>query len=598
MDMKVNLFVLILLSSSLRCESLWGGWFSSSKESHSNQRSYGNEGSFKGSSAEFSIEPFNDPKGMKLIENAKNKMVGSNACWQNAYQHLFAGCSEILAADEKRSRLAWHLSDCFQRDSGRASFPHCDSKTSISSCLRNLDDLAHKVYLEFYLETNSICYQLQMHAFKHETERLVTELKSSSQYVEDKLDTIEEKSDHLLQDSKQISDSLEIVNSHTQLVAQNVKNVEGYIDVVLRHSESVYEQTTKIATSQSQLKESQDDMKRTLEDGVALVKESYSHFSNEIEKLREEAIVIENEVIKVGDAMSSKMNTLQSKAEDIENKAGMSLNKQQQLLEGQSTALEGLNSLNEVQLKALEESRKSLQYFAEFGHKQQEEFIRRQEEMKAIHDRLMENSNSILSSQESFEEKQANMFLSLDNLHALQNTILLESRLIKAFAVYFILILIIFMLTSTKLTYNARPSLYLALCVSLVVEFFVIRLTNDNMERQTWIINNVRLTFMVAALLQVLYAFFTYKDFEKLNYQMLLTLVNNNNKQKIEESSSWDIDASDDDDVDWSRWIDTDLPDDLDCLDDPDFIIPEAENLITTSTTTKNYNLRPRNRLH
>jgi hypothetical protein len=91
-------------------------------------------------------------------------MVGSNACWQNAYQHLFAGCSKILAADEKRSRLAWHLSDCFQRDSGRDSFPHCDSKTSISSCLRNLDDHGHKVYLEFYLETNSICYQLQLSA--------------------------------------------------------------------------------------------------------------------------------------------------------------------------------------------------------------------------------------------------------------------------------------------------------------------------------------------------------------------------------------------------------------------------------------------------
>ncbi|XP_045810311.1 protein GAMETE EXPRESSED 1-like [Trifolium pratense] len=593
MDIKVHLFVLVLLSSSLRCES-WG-WFSSSKESHSN----GNEGSFKGSSAEFSIEAFNNPKGMKLIENAKNKMVGSNSCWQNAYQNLFAGCSEILVANEKRSRFAWHLSDCFQKDSGRASFPHCDSKTSISSCLRNLDDLAHKVYLEFYLETNSLCYQLQNHAFKHETERLVTELKSSAQYVEDKLDSIEEKSDHLLQDSKQISDSLEIVNSHTQLVAQNVKNVEGYIDVVLRHSESVYDQTTKIATSQSQLKESQDDMKRTLEDGVALVKESYSHFGNEIEKLREEAIVIENEVIKVGDAMSSKMNTLQSKAEDIENKAGISLDKQQQLLDGQSTALEGLNSLNEVQSKALEESRKSLQYFAEFGHKQQEEFIRRQEEMKGNHDRLMENLNKLSSSQESFEAKQANMFIALDKLHTLQNTILFESRWVKAFVIYFVLISIIFLLTSTKLTYNARPPLYIGACASLFVEFIVIRLTNDNMERQTWIINNVRLTFLIAVLVKIVYAICTYKDLEKLNYQMLLTLVNINNKQKLEESSSWDIDDADDDEVDWSRWIDTDLPDDLDCLDDPNFIIPEdvAKNSIITSTTTKSYNLRSRNRL-
>jgi len=42
--------------------------------------------------------------------------------------------------------------------------------------------------------------------------------------------------------------------------------------------------------------------------------------------------------------------------------------------------------------------------------------------------------------------------------------------------------------------------------------------------------------------------------------------------------------------VDWSRLIDTDLPDDVNCLDDPDFVIPEevAENSIITS----------RNRLH
>jgi ABC-type transporter Mla subunit MlaD len=195
------------------------------------------------------------------------------------------------------------------------------------------------------------------HAFKHETERLVTELKSSAQYVEDKLDSNEEKSEHLLKDSNQISDSLESVNSHTQLVAQTVKNVEGHIDVVLKHSENVYMQTTKIATSQSQLKEGQENMKRNLEDGVALLKESYNYLGKEIEKLRDEAIEIENKVIKVGDVMSSKMNSLQSKAEDIENVAGISLDKQQQLVEGQSTALKFLNSLNEVQFKALEESR-------------------------------------------------------------------------------------------------------------------------------------------------------------------------------------------------------------------------------------------------
>ncbi|XP_057425433.1 protein GAMETE EXPRESSED 1-like [Lotus japonicus] len=589
------LLVLILLCFSLRSES-WG-WFSSSQETPSSGSSYANGGDYRGSSAEFSIEAFNDQKGRKLIENAQRKMVGSNTCWQNAYKHLFAGCSEILAANEKRSRLAWHLSDCFQRHSGRSSFPDCDPKSPIATCLRALDDIAHKVYLEFYLETNSICYQLQAHAFKHETERLVTDLKSSAQYVEDKLDSIEEKSEHLLQDSKEIYKSLDSINIHTQQVAQTAKTVEGHIDVVLSHSRSVYDQTAKIAASQSQLQEGQDEMKRNLEDGVAMLKESYIYLGKEIVKLRDEAIEIENEVIKVGEAMSSRMNSLQSKADDIGNMAEISLDKQQQLLNGQSIALEGLNSLNEFLSKALEENGKALQHFAEYGHRQHEELLQRQGQIQSLHDHLMENSKTILSAQESFESKQATMFAALDKLSALTNAMLLESRMIKAFFIYAISIFVVFMLTSTKQTYNVRPFLYIGLCFTLFMEVIIIRLTNDDIEKQTWIINKARLIFMIAASCQLLYAIFTYRDYEMLNYEMLLTLTNKVNNMQKQKDLSWDMKT---DYVDSSEWIDADLPDDVNCLDDPDYIVPEeiGENSITTSGTTKNYNLRSRHRFH
>ncbi|KAL7002419.1 glutathione exchanger [Sarracenia purpurea var. burkii] len=87
-------------------------------------------------------------------------MAISNSCWKNAYENLFAGCSEILAGEEKRSRLAWYLSDCFQKVSGRPPFPYCDTKSNMVKCLSKLDEDARKVYLEFYLETNSICHPL------------------------------------------------------------------------------------------------------------------------------------------------------------------------------------------------------------------------------------------------------------------------------------------------------------------------------------------------------------------------------------------------------------------------------------------------------
>lgn len=83
---------------------------------------------------------------------------------------------------------------------------------------------------------------------------------------------------------------------------------------------------------------------------------------------------------------------------------------------------------------------------------------------------------------------------------------------------------------------------------------------------------------------------------------MLLTLVNKiNNFQNIQkmEETSWNFDDGDDD-MDWSQWIDNDLSDDVNQLDDPDFIIPEevAENSISISPNAKKYNLRFRNRLY
>ena len=142
------LLLLILASYSLKCKS-WS-WFSSSGTKD-------NSGL-----AEFSMEGFKDQKGTRLVESAKNKLVGTNSCWQNAYRNLFSGCSEIIAVDEKRSRFAWHLSDCFQKDSGRQPFPSCDLKSAIAKCSKGLSEDEYQVYLAFYLENNSICHQLQL----------------------------------------------------------------------------------------------------------------------------------------------------------------------------------------------------------------------------------------------------------------------------------------------------------------------------------------------------------------------------------------------------------------------------------------------------
>ncbi|KAM7523886.1 hypothetical protein LguiA_013788 [Lonicera macranthoides] len=390
-------------------------------------------------------------KGAQVVKNARRKADAPNSCWQNAYRELFVGCSEILAIEEKRSRLAWHLSDCFQKDSGRDPFPYCNFKVSTVNCLKQLDMDSHKIYLEFYLETNSICHQLQTNAFKRQTERVVNELKRSAEDAETKLENIEEQAEHLMQTSSQIHDSLLSIDIRTQQVAQASKIIEDHIRDVLKHSEEIYAQSKEIAASQSELKEGQAIMKVKLEEGIEFLHDSYSNLGVEVDNLKNETIEIEKEIEKVRDEMSLKMRTLQ---------AGISLEKQNQLLDGQSLALEGLQGLTKFQSQALEESRGTLQQLAEFGHRQQEELLQRQKQLEHAHEHLVQNTKTILEAQEAFESKQASMFVTIDKLFVLHSAILLESRVMKAFFVYAISIFILYMFTSTKQTYIVRPRDY------------------------------------------------------------------------------------------------------------------------------------------
>ncbi|KAI3864146.1 hypothetical protein MKW98_031738 [Papaver atlanticum] len=548
--------------------------------------------------AKFSMELPNDPKGIESVETAKQRLASRpNSCWQNAYENLFATCSVIVKDDAKRSILAWQLSDCFQKDSGRPSFPSCDSQSSMLKCLKKLDESAHKVYLEFYLQTNSICHQLQANAFKIETERLVNDLKKSAESAEEKLHNIEEKSERLIQNSDQIENSLTSLYSKTQQVAETSEKVSDRIDASLKHSSIILEQSKEIAASQLELRQGQSDMRETLEGGMEILHESYEKLGHNVEKLRNEAVEIEKKINKVSNSMSTKMENLQNKANDIGNVAVVSLDKQKQLLDGQSRALEGLDFLTKFQSQALEESRASLQTLAEFGQMQQEELLSRQEQLQQAHDHLIENSKSILAAQEEFETKQASMFLELDKLFTLHNAILLESRAIKAFFFYSFVIFLLYMLTSAKQTYGMRARLYLGLCAIFLVEFTMCRFGVD-LDQQVWIASKVTLarsSFLVAAAVQLLFSIFSYRDYEVLNHRMLETLIEKVNTMERKTDMPLEIDESYDD-VDFSTWIDEDLSEEETFSKDPDFLLPEevAENSVTKSSYSRKYDLRPR----
>ncbi|KAL6656092.1 hypothetical protein ACP70R_006918 [Stipagrostis hirtigluma subsp. patula] len=615
---SVLLILTCLWVLPLRSSAFSWNIFSSSSSSSSSAATAGGEPMMEldGAVADFSMEGANDPRGVKLLENARSRLAGPRNCWQEAYRKLFASCGEIMADKERQSRLAWHLSNCFQEDSGRPAFPSCSESSKMVHCRKRLGDSEGKVFLEFFLETGTLCHQLQAEAFKHNTERLVNDLTRTSKSAEEKLEVIEERSEQIIKESSKVQDTLSAIEMQADNLAEASKNARVQINDVLAHSKAIFNQSKEIATSQAELREEQSQMREKIDDGMKRIEESYKSLGSGMDKLKDEAAFIQKEIKTVGDSMSSKMHDLQSTANDIGSVAGKSLENQMQLLDGQNRAMEGLNNLHIFQAQALEESRETVQKLAQFGQRQQEELLSRQEQIRQAHDHLIQNSHSILEAQEEFRAKQANIFAALDKLYILHNAILAESRFIKAFFFYCCVVFLIYMLTSAKQTFSIRGQLYFGLCITLLLEIGLIKLGADDFDKQYWVMSKVflvRLVFLGVATIQILHAIFTYRDYELLNHRLLQTLVEK--VRALEETAggralSYGTEESDRSLGGYS-WVFDELADEADSS--PTYALPPervarglcggaavppeevGENSITTSLGRR-YNLRPRNR--
>ncbi|XP_051210907.1 protein GAMETE EXPRESSED 1-like [Lolium perenne] len=606
---------LLILSTLWPAASAWS-LFSSSKPASPPPQLL-----LDGAVADFSIDgggAGRDPRGLKLLDGARRKIAATGTCWSEAYRGLFASCADIMADKERQSRLAWRLSECFQEDSGRPPLPRCDDERSgMVHCRKRLSESESKVFLEFFLETNTLCHQLQAEAFKQNTERLVNDLSRSATAASEKLSTIEERSGKIIQDSTELHGSMSSIVSQTENLTAASNSIKTRIGDVLEQSAALAEQSRQIAAAQAALGEGQAEMRERIDAGMARVEEEYARLGEEMVRLKEEAAGIEREVRLVGDAMAARMEGLQRTADAIGNATGRSLENQKELLDGQLTAMKGLAELRGFMARALQEARETMHKLASFGRQQQEELLARQEQLRQAHNHLMHNSESILQAQEEFSAKQANIFAALDKLYVLHNAILVESRFIKAFFFYSCVVFLIYLLTSAKQTFAIRGHLYFGLCVTLAVEVMLIRFSaDDDITKPFGIVSKVlllRSLFLAAAAAQILHAVFAFKDYEVLNHQLLRTLVEK--VRAIEDNNAGDkmcpwSTGSDDDEKSLSdySWVFDELQEEVDSEIDPDFMLPKDEiygknhlfqeeisdNSLTASAATRRYNLRVR----
>nr|GEZ44301.1 hypothetical protein [Tanacetum cinerariifolium] len=133
----------------------------------------------------------------------------------------------------------------------------------------------------------------------------------------------------------------------------------------------------------------------------------------------------------------------------------------------------------------------------------------------------------------NFRVKAIKHVLAIEKLSTLHNAYMLEARLVISIFLYFMTIIILHMLTSTRQTYSIRSRLYLEVGVTLLIKIVV------------------------------------YRDYDSLNHQMLQTLVDKVNKLRNKNDND-----GYNDDVDWSSWIDSDITEYE--LDDLEYVPPKG----------------------
>ncbi|KAK9284203.1 hypothetical protein L1049_023372 [Liquidambar formosana] len=154
------LLLLVLISFSKICHS-WDWLSRSSTKAISHGIPSKAEAISDGSFAQFSLEAHDNQKRIERVNKAEKRieLVGSKSCQQNAYQRLLSGCSVIIADEDKKRRLAWDLSDCFQKDSGVSPFPSRGAHSNMKDCLRKM---IMRHIASFFFYTDGMCHQLQL----------------------------------------------------------------------------------------------------------------------------------------------------------------------------------------------------------------------------------------------------------------------------------------------------------------------------------------------------------------------------------------------------------------------------------------------------
>lgn len=133
-------------------------------------------------------------EGKALYQGFHQKTRKYGVCWQKAYDSLHESCNQL--DDKKQSRLALAFSNCFFENLGKRTY-HCDYPLTMEDCEKQFDVKAYHTFVEFYTQTQSICFYLQNQNWQLKAEETINKLTWTSLEVKDRIESSAKSLNHL-----------------------------------------------------------------------------------------------------------------------------------------------------------------------------------------------------------------------------------------------------------------------------------------------------------------------------------------------------------------------------------------------------------------
>ncbi|KAM9969479.1 hypothetical protein ACTFIR_001314 [Dictyostelium discoideum] len=452
--------------------------------------------------------------GRESLESIKKNSI-SNRCLEECMEILSNGCKDM--DDLSKSRLAVKLTNCHLAKSGHKQYP-CRFDMSIQDCTSTMDQMAFSTYTNFYISTENICYYLSQELFQQRTEQSINNLVSSTHKTQTVINVLHSKADDINEQvDLSLSNQKKLLQNQKQLI-DDLDNSANTINGIGKKSIEIEQSINIQSKQQQQLIDSHDQLSKQYHDqskqSLELINE-IKQSSETMNQQQKQSLENQNHLIQLQSQSIQFIETIETITDTSLSKLKQVITFQDQLLDGNKIIITILNQLNLLQNWILSEviDFKSIYFYISIfliiyliSSTKRTKSTRVPLLIGLIIDIFVERSicSTVLSSSSTTTSTLFNLL-----------SILFNIPIIKFIRENYLLFTNTTSTSTTSTTTTEFTNIFSNIDQSIPT----------SRENIYLMINNIRIIFIVYSLVILFSSFWFYKDYEKDNHQMLVTIL-------------------------------------------------------------------------